>query len=316
MIVLWVLVELRAKSTENARIPTKNFKKELCTGVMGMPMGPLGIFILAFLLYITHGIYLGGFIRAFKRCFGEITGYWIAMSIFTLIFAALITIVYPSLYFVRWSFPADYFLIFLSLSVLTFVPVIFGLKKPASPEANGNEEVEFVKSMSFKQAALLQIISAALPEELVFRYIFLGLLALWNPLAGLVAISLFFGLAHKFAHPERKWMVLLSNTLTGFVLGLTYIYTKSLLVVMAIHWLDNMIPWAYMKYENRRRVTVGTTVLLAFLPLVLLRGKLSPILEYLGGIYSGEGIVWGIGITLVMLGVVYLGLKLLGAKEK
>ncbi|WP_297067603.1 hypothetical protein [Thermococcus sp.] len=63
---------------------------------MGMPMGPLGIFILAFLLYITHGIYLGGFIRAFKRCFGEITGYWIAMSIFTLIFAALITIVYPA----------------------------------------------------------------------------------------------------------------------------------------------------------------------------------------------------------------------------
>ena len=241
-------------------------------------MNPLTAFILAFLLYITHGLYLNGFIRSFQRRFGEIEGYWIAMSTFTLVFAVLITLLCPELYFVSWSFPVDFFLLFLSLSILTFLPAVFELRRPESPEIN-DEGVNLVKSMGFKDVALLQIISAALPEELVFRYVFLGLLSLWNPFAGLIALSLFFGIGHKFSHPNRNWNVLISNALIGFVLGLAYLYMKSLLVVMAIHWLNDMIPWAYIKYENLRGTIAGAIILLAILPLVLLRGGLISIGE-------------------------------------
>ncbi len=282
---------------------------------MGPPVSPLVIFILAFLLYITHGVYLGGFIKAFQRRFWEIEGYWIAIFLFTMVFAVLMTLLYPKLYFVRWSFPVDYFLLFLSLSVLTFLPAVFELRRPESPEVN-DEGVNLVKSMGFKDVALLQIISAALPEELVFRYVFLGLLSLWNPFAGLIALSLFFGIGHKFSHPDRNWNVLISNTLIGFVLGLAYLYTKSLLVVMAIHWLDDMVPWAFIKYENLRGIIIGATALLAILPLVLLRDGLISIGEYLRGIYSNEGLLLGTGIAIAMLGIVYLGLKLLEAKKK
>jgi len=80
-----------------------------------MPMNPLTAFVLAFLLYITHGIYLSGVIKAFQRRFGEIEGYWMAVSLFTVVFAVLMTLLCPELYFVRWSFPLDYFLLFLSL---------------------------------------------------------------------------------------------------------------------------------------------------------------------------------------------------------
>ncbi len=275
-----------------------------------MPMSPLTAFILAFLLYITHGLYLGGFIRAFQRRFGSIKGYWVAMSIFTVVFAVLITLLCPELYFVRWSFPVDYFLLFLSLSILTFVPALFEVKKSSSPEIS-DEEVKSVKSMGFKDVALLQIISAALPEELVFRYVFLGLLSLWNPFAGLMAISIFFGLSHKFSHPNRNWNVLMSNTLVGFVLGLAYLYTKSLLVVMAIHWLCDMIPWAFIEYEKAREIIAGATILLAVLPLVLLQDGLISIGRYLEGIYSNEGLLLGAGVAIATLGVVYLGMNLL-----
>ncbi|WP_297073680.1 hypothetical protein [Thermococcus sp.] len=74
---------------------------------VGIPMNPLTAFILAFLLYITHGLYLSGFIKPFQRLFGDIEGYWIAMSIFTVVFAVLMTLLYLRLYFVRWSFPVD-----------------------------------------------------------------------------------------------------------------------------------------------------------------------------------------------------------------
>ncbi|WP_240923443.1 CPBP family intramembrane glutamic endopeptidase [Thermococcus sp. 18S1] len=277
-------------------------------------MNPPVVFILAVLIYLTKGLYLGKFIGPFRRRFGEITGYWIAMSIFTVVFAVFITLLYPKLYFIHWSFPADYFLIFLSLSILTVVPAILELKKLAGSEANYNEEFELSKNMSFGQAAFLQIISAALPEELVFRYIFLGLLSLWNPFAGLLALSLFFGLAHKFAHPERSWKVLLSNTLAGFVLGLAYLYTKSLLVVMAIHWLDNMIFWAYIKYDRARKA-IGVAVALSLLSPVVLWDQTARFIEYLRDIFSLSGLLWGIVLGFAMLGVVYTGIKALRGRS-
>ena len=273
-------------------------------------MNPLAVFILAVLIYLTKGLYLGKLIEPFRRRFGEITGYWIAMSIFTVVFAAFITLLCPRLYFIRWSFPVDYFLIFLSLSILTALPALLDLKKLVDSEASGNEEIELSKSMSFGQAAFLQIISAALPEELVFRYIFLGLLSLWNPFAGLLALSLFFGLAHKFAHPERNWRVLLSNTLTGFVFGLAYLYTKSLLVVMAIHWLDNMVFWAYIKYE-RARMAIGVAVALSLLFPLAFWNQTEELISYLRDIFSLPALLWGVLVGLAMLGVVYAGITAL-----
>ena len=91
---------------------------------------------------------------------------------------------------------------------------------------------------------------------------------LWNPFAGLIAVSIFFGLSHKFSHPDRNWNVLLSNTLTGFVLSLGYLYTKSLPLVMAIHWLGNTIPELYVKDKGARRAILAGVLFSPLFPVV------------------------------------------------
>ncbi|WP_234394425.1 CPBP family intramembrane glutamic endopeptidase [Thermococcus piezophilus] len=213
-------------------------------------MNPLAVFAIAFFIWITSPLYFPRLSVRLKDKLGEIAAYWLVVSAFDVLLAGFITLLCPGVYFIRWSFPVGDFLVLPALAVLSFLPAVGEFRRFLKPESEEDREmVELIRRASFGQLALLQVISVALPEELVFRYIFLGLLSLWNPFVELIAVSLFFGISHKFSHPDRIWKVLLSNTLTGLVLGLGYLYTKSLLVVMAVHWLVDLIP----VYKTRAR---------------------------------------------------------------
>jgi len=173
--------------------------------------------------------------------------------------------------------------------------------------------VEFIENSSLPKLAFLQVISSALPEELSFRYVFLGLLSLWNPFAGLVAISIFFGLSHRFSHSTWNWRKLLSATLGGLVFGLGYLYTKSLIVVMAVHWLDNLIPDLYIKYRRARKAIIGAVALSLLSPVVFWEVT-SELISYLRDVFSLSGLLWGVLIGFAMLGVIYAGIKAVKGK--
>ncbi len=193
------------------------------------------------------------------------------------------------------------FLVLFALSVLSFLPTIEDIKRFLNPGTKEDREmVEFIKNSSLTRLAFLQVISSALPEELSFRYVFLGILSLWNPLAGLVAISLFFGLSHKFSHSSWGWRKLLSVILGGFVFGPGYLYTKSLLVVIVLHWLINIVPDIYVKYERVRKA-IATAVALSLLPPLVFRDKTVSIAAYLRGMSSLFDLLWGLLIGFAML---------------
>ncbi len=92
------------------------------------------------------------------------------------------------------------------------------------------------------------------------------------------------------------------------MLSLGYLYTKSLLVVMAIHWLGNTIPELYVKYEGARRVILAGVALSLFFPL-LFWGETVKMARYLSEIYSPSGLLWGVLLGVGMLAVVYAGIK-------
>ena len=153
-------------------------------------MNPLAVFALAFLLWLSKGLYIRPLVERLSRRIDELVAYWSAVSIAEVLLAVLVTLLCPRVYFVRWDFPVKAFLVLFALSVLSFLPSIDDFKRFLNPETEEDREmVEFIENSSLPKLAFLQVISSALPEELSFRYVFLGLLSLWNPFAGLVAIS-------------------------------------------------------------------------------------------------------------------------------
>ena len=278
-------------------------------------MNPLAVFALAFILWLSKGLYIRPLVERLSRWTDELVAYWSVVSIADVLLAVLVTLLCPAVYFVRWDFPFKAFLVLFALSVLSFLPAIGELGRFLNPAKKEDLEiVELIKKASFAQLAVFQIISAALPEELVFRYIFLGLLSLWNPFAGLIAVSLFFGISHRFSHPGRKWSVLLSNTLAGLVFGIAYLYTRSLIVAMALHWLGNMVPELYIKYERARKVIL-TGVVLSLLSPLAFWGETVKMARYLGETYSPLGLIWGVLIGAGMLEIVYAKIKVLRGKS-
>ncbi len=270
-------------------------------------MNPLAVFVLAFFLWLSKGLYLRPLVERLSRVTNELVAYWSVVSGVDVLLAVLVTLLCPNVYFVRWNFPVKVFLVLFAFSVLSFLPAVGELKRFLNPKTKEDiEAVKLLKTATFAQLAFIQVISAALPEELVFRYVFLGLLSLWNPFAGLVAISGFFGISHRFSHPNRKWNVLLSNTLAGLVFGLGYLYTKSLIVVMAVHWLGNLIPELYVKYERARKAIV-VAVALSLLSPVAFWDQTARLIAYLRDIFSLSGLLWGIAIGVAMLAIVHAG---------
>jgi len=118
-------------------------------------------------------------------------------------------------------------------------------------------------------------------------HILLGPLALINLFASLISSSVFFGLRHKFSHPERKADFLLLNVLAGFVLSWVYLYTKK--------------PSACDCYGISTSIILRTTV--------------NDMISYLSAIYSPKALLLGISIRFALLGITYLLIKLRKRKK-
>lgn len=81
---------------------------------------------------------------------------------------------------------------------------------------------------------------------------------------------------------------------------------RSLLVVMAVHWLDNLIPELYVKYRNARKA-ITTAVGLSLLSPVVFWDVTEGFIKYLRDAFSPSGLLWGIVIGVAMLVAVYAG---------
>ncbi len=142
-------------------------------------MNPLALFVLAFLIWTTSPLYLPRLSARLSGRLGELAAYWTVVSAFDVLLAVFVTLLCPSVYFLSWSFPVKVSLILFAFAVLSFLLAIGELGRFLNPTTKEEREmVELIKNASFTQLAVLQIISAALPGELVFRYVFLGLLSL------------------------------------------------------------------------------------------------------------------------------------------
>ena len=142
-------------------------------------MNPLAVFVLAFFLWLSKGLYLRPLVERLSRVTNELVAYWSVVSGVDVLLAVLVTLLCPNVYFVRWNFPVKVFLVLFAFSVLSFLPAVGELKRFLNPKTKEDiEAVKLLKTATFAQLAFIQVISAALPEELIFRYVFLGLLSL------------------------------------------------------------------------------------------------------------------------------------------
>lgn len=90
---------------------------------------------------------------------------------------------------------------------------------------------------------LVGCISPAIAEELFFRTLLgRGLVSAYGTVIGVFLTSLLFGLAHL--EPQR----ICTTFLLGCVLHVAYVATKSLLVPMTLHALNNLLAFAELRY--------------------------------------------------------------------
>ncbi len=64
-------------------------------------MEPLVVFVLAFLLWLSKGLYLRPLVERLSRRTNEIVAYWSVVSIAEVLLAVFVTILCPRVYFVR-----------------------------------------------------------------------------------------------------------------------------------------------------------------------------------------------------------------------
>ena len=64
-------------------------------------MNPLGTFVLAFILWLSSGFYLGPVLKRLSKRVGELVAYWTVVSIFDVFLAVFVTFLCPKVYFVH-----------------------------------------------------------------------------------------------------------------------------------------------------------------------------------------------------------------------
>ena len=103
-------------------------------------------------------------------------------------------------------------------------------------------EIDWVGTEPDLSSFLLSIIlfaAVALNEELIFRgYILSNLMLSMNRYVALVVTSILFSLVH-LGNDSFSWISFLTIILAGLLLGLPYIYTKSLWLPIALHFSWN-----------------------------------------------------------------------------
>ena len=125
-------------------------------------------------------------------------------------------------------------------------------------------------------AAALGFFTGAFHEEIRFRGYYQGAgSSAVTPLAGLLIGLIPFSLGHYYAHPDWSFVQVLATLVPGIIYALLFHATRSLIVVMTAHTLDNVLPFIpFLLHEitGRRAVTltsIGTLGLLSLLLIVL-----------------------------------------------
>lgn len=141
------------------------------------------------------------------------------------------------------------------IGVLATIPMVVGLVALSSVRAKWVDELQrFMREVVVPMFAgarwwmlMLVALAAGIGEELLFRGVIQdGLADRIGPGFGLLAAALLFGLVHAMS---RAYFLL--ATLAGLYLGLVYLWTANLLVVMLVHFLYDWI--ALQVYVGRHR---------------------------------------------------------------
>ncbi len=131
------------------------------------------------------------------------------------------------------------------LGVVATLPMLLGLAALSLLRAQWIDELQrFMRDIVVPMFAgarwwmlMLVALAAGIGEELLFRGVIQAGLGDWiGPGFGLVAASLLFGLVHAMS---RAYFLL--ATLVGLYLGLLYLWTGNLLVVILVHFLYDWI---------------------------------------------------------------------------
>ena len=112
-------------------------------------------------------------------------------------------------------------------------------------------------SESLASSFILVVILAPLIEEMVFRgLLFSRLTKKWDITVATVVSSLFFGLLHFPLNPIGAFLL-------GIVACVLYARTRTLLVPIALHAMNNLIAWGLMFTSESEGMDFGSTDFLA-----------------------------------------------------
>lgn len=120
--------------------------------------------------------------------------------------------------------------------------------------------MDMYATLARQPLAVVLLVGCCLPavaEEIFFRaFIGRGLIAKYGPIPGVVLTSLFFGLCHVM--PDQA----IYTFLLGIILHFLYLTSKSLLVPMLVHGLNNFIAFMQLRWVQSGEfdVTIGDSV--------------------------------------------------------
>jgi len=139
----------------------------------------------------------------------------------------------------------------------------------------------------------------AITEELFFRgYILNNLMKSMNKVVALIVASVGFSLMHA-ANPGYNWFSFLNIALAGILLGVSYIYTKSLWLPIALHFSWNFFQGPVFGYNVSGQVINYSMISQSRVTDNLLNG----------GSFGFEGSILSIVFQVVAIAIIYLLFK-------
>ncbi|HEM3647514.1 TPA: CPBP family intramembrane metalloprotease [Streptococcus suis] len=100
------------------------------------------------------------------------------------------------------------------------------------------------KIVTFFVEFIIAVISGPIFEEVLFRGLLLKYVFTEHPIIGLIVSTILF----VVAHPGVDWTVYWYHGVPAIVLGLAYLYTKSIKVPIGVHMAINLVSHVRVKF--------------------------------------------------------------------
>jgi membrane protease YdiL (CAAX protease family) len=147
----------------------------------------------------------------------------------------------------------------LVLALVGTIALLLGIISPIvtsipMPESFKKVFLELGKMNGFV-SILLAVLAAPILEEFIFRGIVLdGLLKRYSPMKSILVSSLLFGLVHL-----NPWQFITGFTM-GVFIGYVYLNTRSLLLAMLMHSINNLIGTVQMQFTDMESILNKTLI--------------------------------------------------------